>query len=113
MDSEAQRRAHFRIVYPMADRPVFHAAGVVCTVEDVSETGLTLVAPLAVREQLRPDERLQGVVHFRFAPPTEVAGLVLRLTETGAAVHLTEQSIPWAHIQAEERAQLARYPQRR
>jgi hypothetical protein len=113
MDPEAQRRAHFRIVYPLADRPVFHAVGVVCTVEDVSETGLTLVAPLAVRGQMRPDDRLQGVVHFRFAPPTEVAGLVMRLTETGLAIHLNEQPIPWAHIQAEERALLARYPQRR
>ena len=113
MDLEAQRRAHFRIVFPVNDRPVFRAAGVVCTAEDVSETGLTLAAPPEVRAQMRPEARIQGTVHFKFAPETEISGVVLRLTETGAAIHLDEQGIPWSHIQAEERALLARYPQRR
>lgn len=113
MDPAAQRRSHFRITYPLSDRPVFHAPGVVCMIEDVSETGLTLVAPLAVREQLRPDERIQGTVLFKHAPETVVSGVVLRLTTTGAAVRFDERLIPWSHIQAEERALLTRYPQRR
>jgi hypothetical protein len=103
-------RAHFRVEYPLSERPVFHAPGLVCAVADVSESGMTVAAPIGVRATLRPSDRVAGTIHFRHAPHAEIDGVILRLTEHGAVVHFDVGPVPWATIQAEERALLAKYP---
>lgn len=102
-------REHFRVVYPMQERPVFHGPGLVCAVADVSESGMTLIAPAGVRAALRARERITGTILFRHTEPVEIDGVILRITTHGAVVQFDAQQVPWASIKAEERALLAKY----
>jgi hypothetical protein len=103
-------RAHFRVVYPLKERPAFHASGFVCAVADVSESGMTLAAPIGAQPSIREGDRLTGTIRFRYSLPVDVDGVVLRLTKQGAVVRFDELRVPWASVQAEERALLAKYP---
>lgn len=103
-------RAHFRVSYPLQERPVFHAPGLVCAVADVSESGMTITAPRGAEAELRLENRLTGTIHFRHGSPQLIAGVILRVTARGAVLRFDAPGIPWASIQAEERALLAKYP---
>ncbi len=103
-------RKHFRVEYPLQERPVFHAAGLVCTVADVSESGMTIVAPSGAASAPKLADRIAGTIHFRHAAPLLVEGVVLRVTARGAVLKFEAAGVPWASIQREERALLAKYP---
>ncbi len=103
-------RECYRIVYPLAERPVFHGPGVVAMVSDVSETGMTLVAPVGQHAKVRPGDRITGTIQFRHVEAPAVDGVVLRLTAHGFVVHFDAVGVPWPVILTEERAILARHP---
>lgn len=103
-------RAHYRVVYPVRERPEFRAPGFVCAVVDISESGMTVAASSGVRATMHESDRIMGTINFRHSPPVEVEGVILRLTAQGAVVRFELLRVPWASVQAEERALLAKYP---
>ncbi len=103
-------REYFRVRYPLRERPLFHAPGLVATIADVSETGMTLVAPAGARAKVEPGERVAGLIHFRHAEPAMVDGVVLRIVPTGLVLWFDRVGVSWGSVQAEERAINARHP---
>lgn len=104
------QREFYRVRYPLRERPSFHSPEVSALVADCSEMGMELIAPQIAKIGLPPGTRLTGTIHFRHAGRTTVECVVQRWTPTGIAVRFERASLPWATVQAEERAILARYP---
>ena len=102
-------REFFRVRYPLKERPLFHAPDLVASVADFSETGMTLVGAAGANANVRPGDRVTGVIQFRHSPRPTVDGVVQRLTENGFVVRFDEARVPWAAVPSEERAILKRH----
>jgi hypothetical protein len=97
---EESRRAVYRVVYPIVERPTLEIGRFLYEVVDCSEQGLRYEiqngrAPVVGTE-------LGGVVQFRRGEETEIAGEVIR-SRGGVVVLALDPPLPFAEILAEQR----------
>ena len=101
-------RSHYRVQYPLSERPVFEFEGRRLPVVDCSERGLRFVRPPGLA--LEAGQVIAGVVRFRRGAEAEVEGRVVRLDARQSAVHLDTAGIPLGIILDEQRYLRSRYP---
>lgn len=103
-------RAHYRIQYPEAARPVFipgHLADGYPVV-DCSEQGLRYqrgdphVPPVGAEAR--------GTIRFRSGDEVPVSGKVVRIQDQEVALHLTASAIPWRVLLKEQLILRKEYP---
>ncbi len=78
-DSQDDRRGHYRLRYPEAERPTARINDLDYLVVDISEGGVRVL--LAGGRGLRRDQRFAGTVLFPDGETVPIEGVVLRSTE--------------------------------
>lgn len=106
----AHERAHYRLAYPVMERPHLLLEDAGLEVVDCSEKGLRFRAPDGPVPE--PGTHVQGTLVFRHGATEEVEGAVVRIQDGEVAVHLTERGVPFSRIWAEQRWLRSRYPDR-
>jgi PilZ domain len=102
-------RAHFRIEYPIRERPTFYIGGVPHQVADCSERGLRFLLTGPAPEI---GERISGKLRFTRGSEMVLEGEVVRLHEQSAGLKLIGPGIPMRTIFDEQRFIRKRYPTR-
>jgi hypothetical protein len=95
------RRALYRIVFPLDERPAFEIGRFVYDVIDCSERGIRY----EIRDRRVPDvgTPLGGTVLFRRGAQIEVTGEVIRTREGTVVLILDAPGIPFSEILSEQR----------
>lgn len=93
------RRAVYRVVYPVRERPTFAVGPESFSVVDCSELGLRYQVP----EVHRPNvgDTIAGRVRFRRGVDVSVSGEVVRVQDGTVALWFRSESIPFAEMVAE------------
>ncbi len=106
----AHERAHYRLAYPVMERPrlLLDDAGV--EVVDCSEKGLRFRT--ADRPMPELGARVQGTLVFRLGETEAVEGVVVRFQAGEVAVLLTGRGVPFSRIWEVQRRLRSRYPDR-
>src|SRR5262249_39098548 len=101
MSISSSRRALYRIVYPLHERPAFEIGRFVYEVIDCSELGIRY----EVKERRMPalGTPLGGTIQFRRGGLCEVTGEVIRTRAGTVALVLDAPGIPFSDILAEQR----------
>lgn len=107
MAMSEQRRAHFRLPYPAAERPQLESSSGPCQVLEIAEGGIRIVVSRGWHMQL--GEAFEGVIHFRDQGVETVVGEVLRLDESQAVIQLTK-GISLHRVMAEQSYIQQHYP---
>ena len=106
----ACQRAHYRLAYPVLERPRLLLEDGGLEVVDCSEMGLRLRTTGGPVPEL--GTRVQGTLVFRHGGTEEVEGAVVRIRAGEMAVHLTERGVPFSRIWEGQRRLRSRYPDR-
>lgn len=101
------RRDHYRVCYAEAERPTLFHGALRCPVLDCSESGVRFRP--APAWSCAAGDRIEGVIRFRRGMEVLVAGTVVRLTGTSAAIVLEPPGIPFRLIMDEQRWQRSRH----
>lgn len=107
-------REHFRIVYPLMERPKLRTADVETgaveeyDVVDCSETGLRYLIRFGPLPEIGAE--VSGRVHFRRGEVVDIAGTVVRTQGSSVALHLVASNIPLATVLDEQRYLRINYP---
>ncbi len=104
---DQELREYHRIRYPLAERPTLLLENRSFTVIDVSVRGLFYIAPGGPFPQ--PRDPIKGILRFRRGAQVVIEGEVVRVHETGIALHLRRE-IPFSVLLAEQRYLHKRYP---
>lgn len=108
MSNKDQQRDHFRLEYPLSDRPKFQIDKHVFTVMDVSERGIKFAISTAYRP--KPKTPLKGIITFADGKKVEIAGEVLRLAPDFAfCVAILTKGVPLAKMMEEQRHLIKKY----
>jgi hypothetical protein len=99
--TEASRRAHFRIVYPLVERPAFEVGRFVYEVIDCSELGLRF--EVRDRRVITVGTQMEGTVVFRRGESINVTGQVLRSQGGMVVLVLDAPGITFSGILGEQR----------
>lgn len=93
------RRAVYRVVYPVLDRPTISVGADSFSVIDCSELGLRYQVP----ELHRPEvgSTVVGTVHFLRGVEIPVSGEVVRVQEGTVALWFRTEAIPYAEMVVE------------
>lgn len=103
-------RAHYRLAYPIQERPLLVREDGEKEVVDISERGL--------RYRLSGDPApelgaaVSGLLALKRGIRVEVEGEVVRVQDGEVALHLKGRGIPFALVWAEQRWLRSRYPGR-
>jgi len=108
MEQQRPERAHYRIQYPVNERPRLIVAGREYEVLNCSEKGVCFLAPGTHRFVL--DGAVQGVIRFSRGHEAEVDGRVVRIEGALVALHLAVQPIPFRIVLDEQRFLRQKYP---
>jgi len=95
------RRAHYRIAYPLVERPTFEVGRHTYEILECSERGLRYAAPDRRVPELGSE--LGGRIQFRRGALVEVAGEVTRAHSGVVVLFLRMQGIPFSEILLEQR----------
>lgn len=98
------KREHFRVIYPLASRPIVKLVGsasLQTTVADLSEGGLRL-ATGEKKTDLKVGQNVQGSVQFPDGDSLPFSGTILRVTEYDIVIK-TKQGIPLPKVMSEQR----------
>jgi hypothetical protein len=95
------RRALYRIVYPVDERPIFEIGSFVYEVIDCSERGVRY----EIKDRRVPElgTPLGGTLLFRRGAEVEITGEVIRTREGTVVLILDAPGIPFSDILAEQR----------
>jgi hypothetical protein len=95
------RRALYRIIYPLIERPAFEVGRFVYEIIDCSERGLRY----EVKDRRVPalGTPLGGTLQFRRGGSVEVTGEVIRTRAGTVALALDAPGVPFSEILAEQR----------
>lgn len=110
MTRHENTREHYRIVYPVAARPLFREFGVgdAHVVLDCSEKG---VRYRSARGLVPPVGALvEGTIIFADGEEERVAGIAVRTHQGEVALHLTAQPIPFQRIMEQQRFLRQNFP---
>jgi len=101
MPSPTSRRALYRIVYPLHERPAFEMGRFVYEVIDCSERGIRY----EVKDRRVPalGTPLGGTIQFRRGGEVEITGEVIRTRGGSVALALDPPGVPFSDILAEQR----------
>ncbi len=102
-----EKRAYYRLYYPVLDRPVWRVNGRDYEVVEISEGGARLRYGEGLPE--RPETPVSGRIKFSDGAETEVAGVVLRKVEGGIVVVLSK-GISFRRMLVEQVHLKERYP---
>lgn len=94
------RRAHYRVTYPIAERPTFAIGRSTYEVLQCSERGLRYEVPDRRFPTLGGE--LGGIIQFRRGARVEVAGEVTRAHGGEVVLFLRLQGIPFAEMLLEQ-----------
>jgi PilZ domain-containing protein len=95
------RRAVYRVVYPVRERPTFLTKGESFSVLDCSELGMRYQTPDVHRPEL--GTTIAGHVRFRRGIEVPVTGEVIRTENGTVALWFRAQGIPLTEIMTERR----------
>ena len=100
-------RAHYRLVYPVGDRPTFTCLGQTMEVIDVSERGLAVTSP---QQSLvsKSETQLNGKIVFSDGDSVAVTGKVLRTTGD-TVILLLSKGVPLPIIIKQQRLMIQKY----
>ena len=101
-------RKHYRIKYPLPERPVLTIEGTDFKVVDCSEFGLRYQEPGPAVS--KPGTEIRGVVRFHDGVEVEIEGEVIRVQNGQVVVHFTGSRIPFTVIIDEQRYLRTHYP---
>jgi hypothetical protein len=93
------RRAVYRVVYPIRERPTFTIEFDSYPVIDCSELGLRYLAPADHKPEV--GTTISGRVHFRRGSEVPVTGEVVRVDDGTVALWFRSQAIPLSEMLAE------------
>lgn len=102
MESEVteNRRAFFRLVYPISEQPAIDVEGTRMRVINISEEGV-LVASGAIDAELQ--QQICARIFFSESEPLDIKGKIIRIDESGIAVHLSKGIPMFQIIQEQQR----------
>lgn len=110
MIQKGPERAHYRIPYPLRERPRFTMAGQEQEYEvlNCSEMGVCYV----VRGEcpVVPGDVVHGRLRFSRGHEVEIEGVVVRVQDDNVALHLSGMPIPFVVILDEQRYLRQKYP---
>ena len=111
----SNRRGHYRIDYPVRDRPRFRSSAFEGLVDDCSETGVRITVTGAVPADfsLGPGDRCGGTIQFSQGESVAVEGEVLRFQGKELVLRLDAATVPFRIILQEQRRLRVRYPWRK
>lgn len=96
-----QKRAHFRLQYPVASRPKITIRNETLDIIDISEMGVRFgVRNASTWKGLT--EVMQATITFADGEKVAVLGKILRVSADQIVLHLT-RGIPYAKIMSEQR----------
>lgn len=98
--SSSSRRALYRVVYPINERPIVEIGRHQYQVVDCSELGLRLDVKWG--RALHPGDVHGVVLQLRRGSPLELVGKVVRARAGTVALELEPPGIPFARILAEQ-----------
>src|ERR1044071_3433349 len=90
------RRAHYRVTYPIAERPSFESGRNTYEIVQCSERGLRYEVPNSRFPALGGE--VTGIIQFRRGTRVEVAGEVTRAHSGEVALFLRMQGIPFSEM---------------
>lgn len=93
------RRAHYRIVYPIRERPRLVYGSAISEVIECSERGIRFRTAGALRE---PGTRLNGRVSMRHGKEVRISGTIVWSDDQTTAVHLDRTPIPFLAMMREQ-----------
>ena len=93
------RRAVYRVVYPVRERPTFAVAADSFSVIDCSELGLRYQVPEIHRPSV--GNTITGRVRFRRGDEVQVTGEVVRVQDGTVALWFRSEAIPFDRMVAE------------
>lgn len=105
---EPEKREHYRLHFPSAERPLLVIGERHYEVMDCSVRGLRCL----VNEWQPPipaDEPVAGLVQFRGRGAAPIYGLVIRIQHNEIALYLPESEIPFRILRSEERYLIAQH----
>ena len=95
------RRAVYRVVYPVRERPTFAVGADSFSVIDCSELGLRYQVPEIHRPAV--GSTVAGRVKFRRGVEIDVSGEVVRVQDGTVALWFRAEAIPFAHMATERK----------
>jgi hypothetical protein len=104
----SQKRDHFRIVFPLDQRPCLSAGLGKWEIIDLSEHGAKLVVPVE-GTSLLGSEQFQATIRFRDGTTAAVTAIVQRQEANEVVLQFLEE-LPYSLIMAEQRRLLRLYP---
>ena len=105
---DPREREHYRIAYPIAERPQLLLGDDAYEVLDCSERGLRCGVGRGVNPTV--GDEIRGVVRFRRGAEVHVAGVITRVEAGGVSVRLAGGGIPLRVMLEEQRYLRTRYP---
>jgi len=99
--SQPSRRANYRVVYPLAERPIMEVGRAIHDVVDVSERGLRF--EIRTTQQPKPGDLITGRIEFKGSATIEVTGEVIRARPGLVVLALEPPGIPYSNILLEQR----------
>jgi len=95
------RRAYYRIRYPLDEQPFLFVGATRYRVRECSERGLSFMS--RARDRFEEGAELAGTIEFASGERAEVAGRVTRVIDDMVAVELSRRAVPLALILGEQR----------
>ncbi len=108
-DSEAERRRHFRVTYPVREQPELVSADDTWRVSELSEGGLR-VRRTGHAPAWAVGDAVDGILRFPGGEEVPIQGAVLRVYDRECVVQFT-RGVPFAQTLREQQRLLARYPE--
>ena len=103
----SNQRQHFRIEYPIPDRPKVEIDGKLYPVLDLSEKGLKLLG--GPRFKPKTTTKIHGKVYFHDKTMCHVIGVVLRVNDDESVVLKLSDGVPLPKIMDEQRQLIRKY----
>jgi hypothetical protein len=94
------RRAHYRVTYPLVERPAFEVAGATYEVVQCSERGLRYQVSDGGVPAL--GDEVRGTIRFRRGAKVEVTGEVTRAQGGEVVLVLHQRGIPFSDMLLEQ-----------
>src|ERR1700748_3007764 len=93
---DLSRRATYRIVYPLDERPYFEVGRAIHEIVDVSERGLR--CEVKTSDQPKEGELVAGRISFRGSDPVVVTGQVIRARPGLVILAFEPPGVPYSNI---------------
>jgi len=110
----SNRRNHYRIEYPVLDRPELRAGAIEGRVADCSEAGVRVMITNALPPEgaLALGARFSGTIRFSNGDSTQVEGEVVRVDPEKLVLHLDTRTIPFGKLIKQQVWLHSKYPGR-